>query len=265
MKTVGILVIAIVIAILVLATTTSAKEPFSFQIPFQVPSGVSVNKNQASMSTGVLRDGVGWGPGREINGQPFDMNGGFVAVYQDTNFVGGFRKYVAGATQNSLSKGLFGTGLFKENDTYSSILVPNGLQLTVFQDDGLKGANAVLGPGKYPNLAALPQGNWNDRISSLVVTPTGYNIAVTWYADKNFTGKKLQVYGAGDFGDLTKLSGIDSRDNMFSSVQISPGFAVTFYDQPFFQGPSKTLTSGSYASFDSSWNDKISSFKVYKT
>lgn len=116
---------------------------------------------------GKIFHGRGYGPNGELNGYPFDMNSPlFVAFYEGTHFTGTFRAYRPGTTQNSLSKAL---GSLKENDTYSSCIVPNGLKVTVYQDNNLRGPNITLGPGKYPNLGFLPEGNWNDRISSLVV------------------------------------------------------------------------------------------------
>jgi len=87
-------------------------------------------------------------------------------------------------------------------------------------------------------------------------------VSVTWYADKKFAGKKLQAYGAGSFPDLTAIQGVDSRSNMFSSVQVAPGYRVTFYNQPNFQGVSGQFSAGSYPYVGDYWNDQVSSFRI---
>lgn len=121
------------------------------------------------LKSGRISNGVGKGPGAEDNGSPFNMNGSFAAFYADVDFKGPYRSYSLGVEQNSLSKGKFGLGWQKENDTYSSAIVPNGLKVIAYQDNDRKGPSITLGPGKYSNLGSLNEGNWNDRISSLVV------------------------------------------------------------------------------------------------
>jgi hypothetical protein len=55
------------------------------------------------------------------------------------------------------------------NDTISSILVPQGRIVSLFEDANFKGHVLVLGPGMY-NLTSLTVSGttftWNDRVSS---------------------------------------------------------------------------------------------------
>lgn len=90
-----------------------------------------------------------------------------VSFYKDINFAGPRKDYPIGAVQNSLSKGVFGLGGNKENDTYSSLKVPAGMQVQVWVDNDQKGATYTFPPGDYPDLRI--QG-FHDNISSLVVT-----------------------------------------------------------------------------------------------
>lgn len=92
-----------------------------------------------------------------------------VSFYKDTNFAGQRKDYPNGAVQNSLSKGKLGMGLDKENDTYSSLQVPPGLQVQVWKDNDAKGETATFPPGSYSN---LQQFGFHDNISSLKVTAT---------------------------------------------------------------------------------------------
>jgi hypothetical protein len=66
----------------------------------------------------------------------------------------------------------------------------------------------------------------------------------------------------GSFPDLTAIQGVDSRSNMFSSVQVAPGYRVTFYNQPNFQGVSGQFSAGSYPYVGDYWNDQVSSFRI---
>jgi hypothetical protein len=106
-----------------------------------------------------MRSGAIWSTG----GRP----AGVVSFYKDANFAGPRKDYASGAVQNSLSKGKFGLGKDKENDTYSSLQVPNGMKVQVWEHNDKKGATYTYGPGDYPNLGA--QG-FNDKISSLEVS-----------------------------------------------------------------------------------------------
>jgi len=98
-----------------------------------------------------------------------DRPGNVVSFYKDTNFAGKRKDYLAGAVQNSLSKGKLGTGIDKENDTYSSLQVPAGLQVQVWADNDAKGPTYTFGAGDYPN---LNQYGFHDKISSLKVFAT---------------------------------------------------------------------------------------------
>lgn len=107
-----------------------------------------------------------------------------VSFYKDAYFQGPRKDYALGATQNSLSKGKFGVGIEKENDTYSSLQVPLGLQVQVWADNDGKGKTATFTAGSYPNLATY---GFHDNISSLKVTanatkcnpPAGLNTQFT--------------------------------------------------------------------------------------
>lgn len=89
-----------------------------------------------------------------------------VRVYAHVNFTGKHRDFPAGTFQRSLSKGFLGTGLNKENDTYSSIFVPRGLMVEIYEHNDFKGRGLRLYPGNHYNLGKW---NFNDKVSSLMV------------------------------------------------------------------------------------------------
>lgn len=92
--------------------------------------------------------------------------GGVVSFYKDIQFGGGRKDYPPGTAQASLSKGVFGLGLDKENDTYSSLQVPQGLNVQVWADNDYSGDNKVFPAGDYPDLR---DHGFHDKISSLKV------------------------------------------------------------------------------------------------
>lgn len=89
-----------------------------------------------------------------------------VRVYAHINFTGKHRDFPAGTFQRSLSKGFLGTGLNKENDTYSSIYVPPGLLVEIYEHNDFKGRGLRLYPGSHND---LNKWNFNDKVSSLIV------------------------------------------------------------------------------------------------
>lgn len=150
-----------VIALLVLKihnNTNTNKEGF----PFLLAALAAAGGGAAGGALSFKKSGAIWSNGS----RPANV----VSFYKDTNFAGKRKDYAAGAIQNSLSKGKFGIGaLDKENDTYSSLQVPAGLQVQVWADNDAKGATYTFNTGDYPNLV---QYGFHDNISSLKVYGT---------------------------------------------------------------------------------------------
>lgn len=84
-------------------------------------------------------------------------------VYGDIDYSGNSQEYGAGsyALSQMQEKGT-------ANDSISSIEVPAGYTVTLYQDDNFKGASTV----KSANDSTLVDNGWNDRVSSMVVTKT---------------------------------------------------------------------------------------------
>ena len=117
-----------------------------------------LDSKDSFLSYSFLNSGAKWSKGT----QP----GGVVSFYKDTHFSGPRKDYPPGTAQGSLSKGVFGLGLAKENDTYSSLQVPQGLNVQVWEHNNYVGNNKVFPAGTYPDLR---QHGFHDNISSLKV------------------------------------------------------------------------------------------------
>jgi len=105
-------------------------------------------------------------PGAKWTSSGVILEPGHVRFYKDANFTGPFRDFPVGTLQRSLSKGFLGTGLNKENDTYSSAVVPSGLKALAYEHNDFRGRTLTLYAGKHANLGAW---GMNDTISSLRV------------------------------------------------------------------------------------------------
>lgn len=180
-----------------------------------------------------------------------------VSFYKDTNFRGGRRDFPVGTVQASLSKGFLLTGINKENDSYSSVLVPEGMIVQTFADDNFGGAMKTYTTGSYPKLDGF-----NDTISSLKVIPAASSLyPASFYSDANFQGLRLTMR-VGAYPMLATAGG--SRDNMITSAHIEPGYRVKVYAEPNFGGAEGIWGPGDISYVGDYWNDKISSIKVEK-
>ena len=215
----------------------------------------------AGAGAGAAGTAVGFNPGAGWSTGAMPTNA--VSFFRDPDFKGPRRDFAAGAEQRSLSAGFLRVS-GKENDTYSSVIVPPGLQVTIYKNNSFQGASAgPIKPGRYSSLA---QFGLDNAVSSLKVSregvPGGDAYVVRFYTDKNYGGKALNLGGEGGWPRLDVLTGIDSRDNAISSAIVSPGFKAVFYPEPDFGGAPGVFTAGSYAYVGDYWNDKISSVKV---
>lgn len=147
------LISACVVAVFLLIVHPTHRENFPWLLAGLAAGGAGAG------GLGYMKSGAIWSSGS----RPPNV----VSFYKDVNFGGPRKDYPVGAVQNSLSKGKLGMGVDKENDTYSSLQVPPGMQVQVWEHNDKKGATYVYGPGAYPNLNA--QG-FHDKISSLVVS-----------------------------------------------------------------------------------------------
>jgi hypothetical protein len=118
----------------------------------------AIDPKESFLSYSFLKSGAKWSKGT--------APGGVVSFYKDTFFSGPRKDYPVGTAQASLSKGVFGLGLDKENDTYSSLQVPQGLNVQVWEHNDYVGNNRVFTAGDYPDLR---QFGFHDNISSLKV------------------------------------------------------------------------------------------------
>lgn len=160
-------------------------------------------------------------------------------------------------------------------DEASSLCVPAGWQVVVYEDTGFRGdALRLVGPAVIYDLKReRPQGtDWGDRISSVEVTRlrtsgrgdcSNYPIL---YSDDGYSGRRYEIRDSQR--DLHSLGMGDSA----SSVCVPQGWRIVLYEDTNFRG--NQLVLDGYASIDDlkrdrpegqDWGDRISSVRVERS
>lgn len=158
-----------------------------FIAPLLIPlmGGVLSGGAAAGTKIAIGNSGAKWSAGE----RPPDA----VSFYKDHQFQGGRRDFPSYQyhAQNSLSKGILGTGLSKENDTYTSAIIPAGVTVVIYENNDKGGRKAYLyGPGRYSNLGRF----WNDRISSFEIIPEARGCSIPVVGDPDNVLKPDPAY-----------------------------------------------------------------------
>ena len=172
---------------------------------------------------------------------PFGLVAARITIYEHASYGGRSRDLPVG------SYDLAQIGL--PNDSLSSLRVPAGLKVTLFQDAGFQG-NSVTYTESSPSV-----GSFNDKTSSIVVqtAPTAPMVDVYEHAD--YRGMRKQL-GVGRYN----LAQMGLPNDCVSSLRVGRGLKVTLYQDAGFQGQSVSYLSDT--SYVGSFNDKTSSIVV---
>ena len=142
-----------------------------------------------------------------------------VTLYQDSDYRGTSRSFGVGRYNY--------TGI--SNDSLSSIRVPAGLKVILFEHGNFGGNRCVL-VQDTPNMAGA-----NDKISSFVVeelrTPQ-----VIIYSDSDYRGWSVEL-------PVGSYSGLGIGNDRLSSIIVPAGYRVTLYEDGPFKGRSLELNS----------------------
>lgn len=184
-----------------------------------------------------------------------------VYVYDQCNY-GGLSFGFSPGRYNDRSLGI-------GNDKISSIRIPSGFKITVYQAKDFQGYSRTF----YGNESCL-NGQFNDQISSIIVDGPGTNntsatsspfynygnnnSGVTVYEASNYKGSHI-VLNEGRHD----LRNSDFRNNI-SSFTLQPGYRIVVYEDFGFSGRSQTFTSSVLNLNFLKWNDNIRSLIVYR-
>ena len=151
---------------------------------------------------------------------------GEVTFYVDCGFSGTSKTFGVGTYSSWLQKDGYVYDTTIPDNTLSSVKVPDGMMVTIYQDD-IGSNHIVFGPGEY---SCLTDYNFNDTQSVWIVE--AYN-KVIFYKDSNYNGTSAS-FGVGTYTALSDRSPsytIDATipDNSLSSVRVPPGLRVNIY------------------------------------
>jgi hypothetical protein len=129
----------------------------------------------------------------------------------------------------------------------SSLTVPSGWKVIVFDEPNLTGSSVVFTEGPY----SVMDNGWNDRIRSLAVEEPA---AV--YVDANYSGKNSRLVPG-----FYNLDHMGVPNDSVSSVFVPPNMRVLLTQDDGFNGGTNLLTA-STTLLGSGWNDVASSIGV---
>lgn len=176
-----------------------------------------------------------------------------IVVFADRNFQGAGQVLAEGRYND--------TDLTVENDDISSIKIPQGYTIRLFEDGGFDGSFIDL----KSEVSDLNSIRWNDRVSSIQVfkgnaptTTTSTGNSALLYQHGNYGGRNQSLgagkYASRDFGLAQDLT----------SLRIAQGFYVRLYEQDNFQGNSVDVSNDVSDLSDIGWNDKVMSLEIIR-
>jgi len=173
----------------------------------------------------------------------FSAKAADVTVYPDCDYRG---QSISLAPGDYTARELLQLGI--PQDAISSIEVPRGLAVTVYENDGFKGRYGTLRRSD----PCLVNDRFDNIISSLSIRETLDTVVqnqppaqtstanvVTVYADCNYQGRSAN-FNSGDF-NYSSLKAQGMPDNSISSIKVPKGFTVTLYDHDFLRGKAGRL------------------------
>jgi len=163
------------------------------------------------------------------------------------------------------------------NDKISSVTVPKGVTLQLWEHANYSGRNAVVvGPATNKDLGEIAYSDGSYGIKNKASTlrfwknssSTSNNASST---SKDASSSGVTLYRDTKYGGKSKRHGTINISNasdtgmndVISSMKISPGYVFKGYENKNFKGKSKTWKSDTNW-IGTTWNDRISSYKIYK-
>ena len=171
--------------------------------------------------------------------------------YTDMNYGGAAIALSAGTYTRAQ---MIGNGL--PDDAISSFTIPTGYQVTFFWDDNFTGASITRSASE-----AWIGLEWNDKVTSLIVTRIAPEEQAVFYTDATYGGKAVPLSP----GNYTRAQMIayGLPDDAVSSFTVPAGYQVTVYWDDNFSGSSLTRTV-SEPWIGPDWNDKVTSLIISK-
>jgi len=187
---------------------------------------------------------------------------GKVTVYSDCNYKGLSANLEVG-DYNLAQLKKFGLG----NNEISSVKVPKGLSLTVFENDFLRGDSASTGN----DVACIDTGDFANRITSVSVSGEGVaavaapaavaKAGVRGFTECSYRGQSATLQ-EGEYNNA-QLNQMGIANNSISGVQVADGYQAELFLNDFQRGGSGTLSTNNPC-LTGQYNNAISSIIVKK-
>ena len=220
----------------------------------------SISWNDRAYSIAVEKEDDGYVTNLPGN-QQVPNNNNMATLYENCNY---------GGRWSSLSAGYHDwNGLGIPNDALSSLRLPGGWSITLYENSGYKGRSTTYNG----SINCLPA-DWNDRVSSVIVSSTGgggnnnnnnnnsgnnnnnWGGGVTLFQDCNYRGNNSML-GTGYY-NWNQL-GIDN--DQLSSFRVPAGYSITLYTDANYRGR-RISYNNDVNCLSGEWNDQISSVYV---
>ncbi|MBB5367088.1 MULTISPECIES: Vps62-related protein [unclassified Janthinobacterium] len=226
-------------------TISSIKVPDGWSVTLFEHAGFQGRSKVITADTPMLGDGFN-DLVSSITVSDAAASAGVVSVYADANFSGKSQTLAPGSYDMGA---LGGVG----NDTISSLRVPAGWRVTLYEHAGFQGRSQIV----TADITMLGEA-FNDQVSSITVSaPSASGGAVMVYADGNFSGT-TQALQPGRY-DMAALAAVGN--DTISSLRVPAGWSATLYEHAGFQGRSKLITADT-PMLDDGFNDLVSSIVV---
>lgn len=194
--------------------------------------------------------------------KPVATNAQMIQVFADCNYAGRSAQLPVG-DYNLAQLKKFGLG----NNDISSVKLPKGMSITVYENDFLRGDSASSGK----DVACIDTGSFANRITSLSVLGEGGGVVGT-PAKKIASG--VTVYSQCDYrgisanlreGEYTnaQLNALGINNNSISSLQVADGYQIDLFINDFQRGQSGMLNTDNPC-LVGRYNDAVTSVIVRK-
>ncbi|MBN8459724.1 MAG: hypothetical protein J0M04_17985 [Verrucomicrobia bacterium] len=144
------------------------------------------------------------------------------------------------------------------NDDPTSLEVPPGFKVTLYEHDHFQGESLVL----TADDPSLVDNGWNDRASSMIVSvDPERDQPVRIYQNAGYWGGWQAAFDPGTH-NLAAIVAAGGRNDDITSLKVAPGYVVLLFEHDNFQGRETLFTGDDLCLFDDGWNDRASSLIV---
>jgi hypothetical protein len=138
-----------------------------------------------------------------------------------------------------------------KNDDISSIKVPAGYTVTIYENRNLTGASLHVGA----DVRSLLDYDFNDKLSAVKI-----DNGATFYTSINYSNTAVTL-GVGSY-TLAQLKAVGIKNDDISSIKVPAGYSVTIYENSDFTGNALNFKSDVSSLLDYGFNDKLSAVMI---